>query len=387
MPRSERNAPRRPFPAPAPAAALLFVFAGLPAAAPAFAETFASSAGPLKVVTVARGLEHPWSLAFLPSGRMLVTERPGRLRIVTRNGGVGAPVRGMPRIAASGQGGLLDVVADPDFARNRTIFFSYSEPGRGGAGTAVARARLEGNALADLKVIFRMTPKSSGGRHFGSRIVVARDGTLFVTLGERGERRRTQDTSINRGQVIRIGKDGSIPKDNPFVGRAGFRPEIWSYGHRNPQGAALHPATGRLWLHEHGARGGDEVNVSLPGRNYGWPVIAYGRHYWGGRIGEGTHKPGLEQPVHYWDPSIAPSGLAFVTGPVFEAWRGDMLVGALSFRLLVRLRFDGTRLVREERLLEELDERIRDVRIGPRGYIWLLTDDDDGRVLRIEPAR
>lgn len=387
MPRSEPNAPRRPFPAPAPAAALLLVFAGLPAAAPAFAETFASSAGPLRVVTVARGLEHPWSLAFLPSGRMLVTERPGRLRIVTRNGGVGAPVRGVPKVAASGQGGLLDVVADPDFARNRTIFFSYSEPGRGGAGTAVARARLEGNALADLKVIFRMTPKSSGGRHFGSRIVVARDGTLFVTLGERGERRRTQDTRINRGQVIRIGKDGSIPKDNPFVGRAGFRPEIWSYGHRNPQGAALHPTTGRLWIHEHGARGGDEVNVPLPGRNYGWPVIAYGRHYWGGRIGEGTHKPGLEQPVHYWDPSIAPSGLAFVTGPVFEAWRGDMLVGALSFRLLVRLRFDGTRLVREERLLEEFDERIRDVRIGPRGYIWLLTDDDDGRVLRIEPAR
>ena len=343
--------------------------------------------GPLRVVTVARGLEHPWSLAFLPSGRMLVTERPGRLRIVTRNGGLGAPVRGVPRVAARGQGGLLDVVTDTDFARNRTIFLSYSEPGAGGAGTAVARARLDGNRLADLEVIFRMVPKSGGGRHFGSRIVIARDGTLFVTLGERGERRRTQDTSIHRGQVIRIGKDGSVPQDNPFVGRTGFRPEIWSYGHRNPQGAALHPATGRLWIHEHGARGGDEVNVPQPGRNYGWPIIAYGRHYWGTRIGEGTHKPGLEQPVHYWDPSIAPSGLAFVTGPVFEAWRGDMLVGALSFRMLVRLRFDGTRLVREERLLEELDERIRDVRIGPRGYIWLLTDSDDGRVLRLEPAR
>ncbi len=351
------------------------------------ARTFQSSAGPLKVVTVARGLDHPWSVAFLPSGRMLVTERPGRLRIVTRNGGVGAPVRGVPRVAARGQGGLLDVVADPDFARNRTIFFSYSEPGRGGAGTAVARARLDGNALTDLKIVFRMAPKSRGGRHFGSRIVIARDGALFVTLGERGERRRTQDTSIHRGQVIRIARDGSVPKDNPFVGRKGFRPEIWSYGHRNPQGAALHPVTGKLWIHEHGARGGDEVNIPEPGRNYGWPIIAYGRHYWGGRIGEGTHKAGLEQPVHYWDPSIAPSGMAFVTGPVFETWRGDMLVGALGFRMLVRLRFDGTRPVQEEMLLEDLDERIRDVRIGPRGYIWLLTDSEDGRVLRVEPSR
>ncbi len=351
------------------------------------ARTFQSSAGPLKVVTVARGLDHPWSLAFLPSGRMLVTERPGRLRIVTRNGGVGAPVRGVPRVAARGQGGLLDVVADPDFARNRTIFLSYSEPGRGGAGTAVARARLDGNALTDLKIVFRMAPKSRGGRHFGSRIVIARDGALFVTLGERGERRRTQDTSIHRGQVIRIARDGSVPKDNPFVGRKGFRPEIWSYGHRNPQGAALHPVTGKLWIHEHGARGGDEVNIPEPGRNYGWPIIAYGRHYWGGRIGEGTHKAGLEQPVHYWDPSIAPSGMAFVTGPVFETWRGDMLVGALGFRMLVRLRFDGTRPVQEEMLLEDLDERIRDVRVGPRGYIWLLTDSEDGRVLRVEPSR
>ena len=364
------------------------VLLGQPAATfPAQAQTFESSAGRLRVVTVARGLSHPWSLAFLPSGRMLVTERPGRLRIVTRNGGVGAPVRGLPRIAVSGQGGLLDVVADPDFARNRTIFFSFSEPGGSGAGTAVARARLDGNALTGVKIIFRMVPKSRGGRHFGSRIVVARDGTLFVTLGERAQPDRAQDTSIHRGQVIRIGKDGSIPKDNPFVGRKGFRPEIWSYGHRNPQGAALHPVTGQLWIHEHGARGGDEVNIPKAGRNYGWPIIAYGRHYWGGRIGEGTSKPGLEQPVHYWDPSIAPSGMAFVTGPVFSAWRGDLLVGALSYRMLVRLRFDGTKPVEEERLLEEMDERIRDVRIGPRGYIWLLTDSKDGRVLRMEPLQ
>ena len=355
------------------------VLLGLPAAAfPAQAQTFESSAGRLRVVTVARGLSHPWSLAFLPSGRMLVTERPGRLRIVTRNGGVGAPVRGLPRIAVSGQGGLLDVVADPDFARNRTIFFSFSEPGGSGAGTAVARARLDGNALTGLKIIFRMVPKSRGGRHFGSRIVVARDGTLFVTLGERGQRDRAQDTSIHRGQVIRIWKNDSIPKDNPFVGRKGFRPEIWSYGHRNPQGAALHPVTGQLWIHEHGARGGDEVNIPKAGRNYGWPIIAYGRHYWGGRIGEGTSKPGLEQPVHYWDPSIAPSGMAFVTGPVFSAWRGDLLVGALSYRMLVRLRFDGTKPVQEERLLEAMDERIRDVRIGP-ARLYLAADGQRGR--------
>ena len=370
-------------------AAAILSAAALSAAGPARAQArnFDSSAGPLRAVTVARGLEHPWSLAFLPAGRMLVSERPGRLRILTRNGGVGAPVRGLPPIAAVGQGGLLDVVADPDFAANRTIFFSFSEPGGSGSGTAVARARLEGNRLHDLEIIFRMVPKSRGGRHFGSRIVFAKDGTLFVTLGDRAERHRVQDRSIHRGQVIRIARDGSVPKDNPFVGRAGVRPEIWSLGHRNPQGAALHPATGRLWIHEHGARGGDEINIPLPGRNYGWPVIAYGRHYWGGRIGEGTAKPGLEQPVHYWDPSIAPSGMAFVTGPVFAVWRGDLLVGALRDRMLVRLRFDGSRPVAEERLLTGLGERIRDVRIGPRGHIWLLTDSDDGRVLRLEPAR
>jgi len=357
------------------------------AAQPAQSQTFKSSAGPLKVVTVARGLSHPWALAFLPNGKMLVTERAGRLLVVTRNGGIGAPVRGLPRVAASGQGGLLDIAVDPGFATNRTIFFSYAEPGEGGAGTAVARAQLSGNSLRNVTVIFRMTPKSSGGRHFGSRIVIARDGTLFVTLGERGQRSKAQDTSINRGQVIRINKDGSIPKSNPFVGRAGFRPEIWSYGHRNPQGAALNPATGRLWITEHGARGGDEVNIPGAGRNYGWPVIAYGRHYWGGKIGEGKRKAGMEQPVHYWDPSIAPSGMAFVTGSIFKAWRGDVLVGALKFRMLVRLRFRNGRMVKEERLLRGIDERIRDVRVGPRGYIWLLTDSGNGKILRIEPGR
>lgn len=356
-------------------------------AAPVQAKTFKSSAGPLNVVTVARGLDHPWALAFLPDGRMLVTERSGTMRIVSRTGGLGAPISGLPRIAASGQGGLLDVVTDPGFATNRTIFFSYAEPGRGGAGTAVARAQLNGNALTNVKVIFRMTPKSSGGRHFGSRIVLARDGKLFVTLGDRGQRDRVQNFSINRGQVIRINKDGSIPKDNPFVGRKGFRPEVWSYGHRNPQGAALNPATGALWINEHGARGGDEVNIPRAGRNYGWPVISYGRHYWGGKIGEGQRKAGMEQPVHYWDPSIAPSGMAFVTGNIFKTWRGDVLVGALKYQLLVRLRFRNGKMVKEERLLQGIDERIRDVRMGPRGYIWLLTDSGDGKILRVEPAR
>jgi len=371
----------------AAAAAIPISVATVPAAETAFAHTFKSSAGPLKVVTVARGLSHPWSLAFLPNGRMLVTERSGRMRIVTRNGGVGAPLRGLPRIAAYGQGGLLDVVVDPGFATNRTIFFSFSEPGAGGAGTSVARAQLQGNALTNVKIIFRMVPKTSAGRHFGSRIVIARDSTLFVTIGDRADRQKAQDTRDHRGQVVRINKDGSIPKTNPFVGRSGYRPETWSYGHRNPQGAALHPRTGQLWIHEHGAAGGDEVNIPRAGRNYGWPVISYGRHYWGGKIGEGTKKAGMEQPVHYWDPSIAPSGMAFVTGTIFKGWQGDLLVGALKYRMVVRLRFNGTRVVQRERILAGLEERIRDLRIGPRGYIWLLTDSSDGRILRVEPAR
>ncbi len=362
-------------------------FAFFSTASPVYAKSFKSSVGTLKVVTVAQGLSHPWSLAFLPNDRMLVTERDGRMRIVTRRGDVDAPLRGLPRIAAYGQGGLLDVVVDPDFTTNRTIFFAFSEPGPGGAGTSVARAQLQDGALENVTIIFRMTPKTSAGRHFGSRIVNARDGTLFVTIGDRAERKKAQDTTDNRGMVIRIRKDGSIPTTNPFVGRSGYRPETWSYGHRNPQGAALHPQTGDLWVHEHGARGGDEINVSRAGRNYGWPTISYGRHYWGGKIGDGTSKPGMEQPVFYWDPSIAPSGMAFVRGPVFKAWHGDLLVGALKYRMLVRLRFNGTRKIEEERLLRNIDERIRDVRIGPRGYIWLLTDSSNGKILRVEPAR
>jgi len=350
------------------------------------AETFDSRDYTLRVVTVAEDLREPWSLAWLPDGRMLVTEKVGRLRIVGSDGAVSPPVNGLPKIGYGGQGGLLDVLVDPRFAENRTIYFSYAESGEGGRGTAVARAMLDGDRLSDLRVIFRQTPKAGGGRHFGGRLAMARDGTLFITVGERGQRERAQDTTVNRGQVIRIHTDGRIPDDNPFVGRDGYRPEIWSYGHRNPQGAALHPETGKLWIHEHGARGGDEINIPLAGRNYGWPVIAYGRHYSGAKIGEGTEKPGMEQPIHYWDPSIAPSGMAFYTGNKFPKWQGNLLVGALKFELVARLELDGERVRDEERILHDLGERIRDVRQGPDGYVYLLTDSSDGRILRVEPV-
>jgi len=346
----------------------------------------------VRVVTVAEGFQHPWGMAFLPGGRMLVTERPGWLRIVGPDGRFGPPVAGMPKIGAVGQGGLLDVALDPFYASTHLIYFTFAEPGPGGVGTAVARGRLDvaGNRVTGVQVLFSQKPKSNSGRHFGSRIVFGADGRLFITTGDRGESQRNQNFAINRGQVIRLERDGRIPADNPFAknpgGRAGYRPEAWSLGHRNPQGAARHPLTGKLWLHEHGAQGGDEINIPAAGKNYGWPIIAYGEHYGGGKIGEGTHKPGLEQPIYYWDPSIAPSGMAFYTGDKFPKWQGNLLVGALKFRLLVRLELDGERVVAEERMLEDLGDRIRDVRQGPDGFVYLLTDDDPGRVLRLEPA-
>lgn len=355
------------------------------AASTASAQSYESEHYRLKVETVAEGLVRPWGLAWLPDGRMLVTEKPGRLRLVAPDGEVLPPVRGLPEVDDSGQGGLLDVLVDPGFAENQVIYFSYSEPGAEGSGTAVARAELRGGALDKVKVIFRQVPKSDSGRHYGSRLAWAADGTLFVTLGDRGERERAQDPSVNRGQVVRIHTDGRIPDDNPFVGRVGHRPEIWSYGHRNPQGAATHPETGALWIHEHGARGGDEVNIPKRGGNHGWPVIAYGTHYSGAQIGIGTSAPGMEQPVHYWDPSIAPSGMAFYTGDVFEKWRGNLLVGALKFRLLARLTLKGNRVVGQEALITKIGERIRDVRQGPDGYVYLLTDSRAGRILRLEP--
>lgn len=384
--------PRRWFPILAATLFLsLAVTASLPitraAAQIGATQSFQSDAYPLKLVTVATGLRHPWGMAFLPDGRMIVTEREGDIRLVTPQGEKSPPLKGVPEAFVSGQGGLLDVALDPNHAENRLIYVSFAEPGPGGAGTAVLRAALDlaGNALKNGTIIFRQEPKTDGGRHFGSRLVFAPDGTLFITVGERGERERTQDFTINRGQVVRINPDGTIPPDNPFVGVDGRRPEVWSYGHRNPQGAALHPRTGRVWIVEHGARGGDEINLPEAGRNYGWPVISYGRHYSGGKIGEGTKKPGYEQPLYYWDPSIAPSGMTFYTGAAFPGWRGNLFVGSLKFGVLVRLQLDGTRITGEERLLDGLDDRIRDVRQGPDGALYLLTDDYDGRILRLEP--
>lgn len=341
-----------------------------------------------RVETVTEGLEHPWSVTFLPDGRFLVTERPGRLRVVEADGTLRpTPVGGLPQIAARGQGGLLDVALHPDFANNRWVYFSYNEPGAGGHGTAVARGRFDGARLDDVQVLFRLQPKSNTGHHFGSRLVFDREGHLFITLGDRGDRDRAQDLADHAGSVIRLDADGSVPADNPFVGRADARPEIYSYGHRNIQGATLDPSTGRLWTHEHGPQGGDEINLPEPGVNYGWPVITYGVNYvTGTSIGEGTAKPGMAQPLYYWVPSIAPSGMSFYDGDAFPGWRGDLFVGSLKFRLLVRLELDGGRVVHEERLLEDALGRIRDVRQGPDGLLYLLTDEDDGRLVRLVPV-
>jgi len=336
---------------------------------------------------VTRGLEHPWSLAFLPDGRFLVTERPGRLRVIGADGRLlTEPVAGLPEIAARGQGGLLDVVLHPAFEENRWVYLSYNQPGPGGMGTAVARGRLEGLRLHDVQVIFRLQPKSSRGQHFGSRLVFDRAGYLFITLGDRGDRPRAQDLADHAGSVIRLHDDGSVPDDNPFVDHPGARPEIFSYGHRNIQGATLHPVTGRLWTHEHGPQGGDEINLPEPGVNYGWPVITYGVNYGiGTPIGEGTEKPGMAQPLYYWVPSIAPSGMAFYQGDRFPRWQGDLFIGSLKFRLLVRLRLHDGRVVHEERMLEDTLGRIRDVRLGPDGHLYLLTDADDGMLVRLVP--
>lgn len=358
------------------------------AALPARAETFKTQDYVVKVVTVTDGLDYPWGLAFLPDGAMLVTERDeGNIRIVSADGTLGAPLSGTPRVNARGQGGMLDVAVDPDFSTNRYVYFTFSEPGNGGSGTTAARGTLDRatNALTDVKVLFRQYPKTNTTRHYGSRIVFDNDGHMFITTGDRGERDRVQDPTINRGQTIRLNRDGSIPADNPFVGRDGYRPETWSLGHRNPQGAALHPDTGKLWTVEHGARGGDEVNIPEGGKNYGWPIISYGVHYSGFKIGEGTHKEGLEQPVHYWDPSIAPGGMTFYTGDKFPKWRGNAFIAALKYQLVARLTLDGERVVSEERILDGLDKRIRTVVNGPDGYLYLLVDDGPGQILRLEP--
>jgi glucose/arabinose dehydrogenase len=356
----------------------------------AIAATGAAMAAPRSEV-VASGLQNPWGLAFLPDGRFLVTEKSGRIRVVSADGKLGAPLAGLPAIAAGGQGGLLDVLADSAFASNRTFYFCFSEPEAGGSAnsTALARAQLsaDGSRLEGLKVIFSQRPKVSSRSHFGCRIVEAKDGTLFLTLGDRFSRKEDAQKLDNHvGKLVRIGKDGSAPADNPFVGRAGALPEIWSYGHRNGQGAALGP-DGKLWIHEHGPQGGDEINIAEAGRNYGWPVITYGENYGGGKIGDGiTRKEGLEQPLHYWAPSIAPSGMAFLTSDRYGAgWKGNLFVGSLKFGYLDRIELKGGKVAAEHKLLQDDGARIRDVKQGPDGLLYVLTDESDGKLLRLLP--
>ena len=350
---------------------------------------FPSTLGAVRVEPLAVGLANPWSLAFLPDGRMLVSERAGQLRLVSARGRVGRPLDGVPAVAAQGQGGLLDVVLAPDFASSQQIYFSYAEPREGGNGTAVARARLalagEGGALENVQVVFRQLPTIASGAHFGSRLVFARDGTLFVTLGDRyigKDQAPLKDNHI--GKVVRITTDGKPASGNPFADLPGAKPELWSVGHRNPQGAALHPVTGQLWISEHGPKGGDEVNTPKPGLDYGWPQICYCVDYSGAKMGTGKSElPGLEQPRWHWTPSIAPSGLAFYTADRFPAWRGKLFAGSLKFGVLAMLTLDGENVVKEERLLEGLNQRIRDVRQGPDGALYLLTDSSEGSILRV----
>jgi glucose/arabinose dehydrogenase len=359
---------------------------------PALAVQTKAPAAPKTAITVqsiAKGLNHPWGLQFLPDGRMVVSERAGSIRIVGRDGKISPPIAGVPAADVRGQGGMLDVALAPDFAQSGLLFFSFSEP-RGGSrnSTSVGRGRLvlsdSGGRLEDVKVIFQQDPAYASTMHFGSRLVFDRTGNLFVTTGERySARNEAQNPANHLGKMIRITPDGSVPDDNPKP--AGWRPEIWSIGHRNVQGAALHPTSGKLWTAEHAARGGDEVNIPQKGKNYGWPVITYGRDYSGAKIGEGTAKAGLEQPIYYWDPSPAPSGAAFYTGDLFPAWKGNFLVGALAGQALHRLVLDGEQVVAEEVLLEGR-ARIRDVRQGPDAAVWLLTDDPQGEVLRLAPA-
>ena len=373
-------------------AAALLLAASLYAAAPAQAgQTHATGAASIRVETVASGLHHPWGLAFLPDGRMLVTERKGLLRVVTPDGEVSGAIYGVPEVEARGQGGLLDIALDPDFAENRRIYLSYAEAGEGRLnGTAVARGRLEGDSafqLKDVEVIFRQQPKKDSHLHFGSRLVFDKGGHLFIALGERsrvGMREEAQDLASHLGKVVRIFPDGSVPPDNPFIGQDGAQPEIWSYGHRNQQGAALHPETGQLWTNEHGPRGGDELNIAHAGRNYGWPLVSHGVNYDLTPVGTGEKSaPGIEDPIHHWTPSIGVSGMAFYTADAIPGWTGNLFVGGLARPGLYRLTLDGDRVTGEERLLADLRKRIRDVRQGPDGALYLLTDAPNGEILRI----
>lgn len=352
--------------------------------------SFKSEEGSIKVSTLAEGLNHPWALAFLPEGKgILVTERPGNLRIVSAEGKVGAPLGGVPEVWAQEQGGLLDVVLSPTFKQDRMIYLSFAENGGedGKAGTAVGRGRLSADMakLEDFNVIFRQQPKLSTGLHFGSRLVFDRDGYLFIALGENNQRPTSQDLDKLQGKVVRILPDGTVPKDNPFVGQDNVRPEIWSFGHRNQQGAALNPWTGELWTNEHGPRGGDEINIPLPGKNYGWPLATHGINYSLMPIPEakGEHVDGMVDPHHVWEKSPAISGMAFYDNPRFKPWDHSLFIGALAAQELIRLQLDGDKVVHEERMLGELNARIRDVRVGPDGYLYLLTDAEDGALLKV----
>jgi glucose/arabinose dehydrogenase len=356
-------------------------------------QVLANPVRPLQAQAVAQGLENPWAVAFVDDRHFLVTERPGRMRLVHADGRIDPPITGLPRIEAAGQGGLLDLVTDPEFARNRQLYFCYTEPGEGGAnGTALARARLAADmrGLEEVQVLFRQQPKMAGRHHFGCRIVIDRKGDLFLTLGERFSGMQLAQTLDNHlGKIVRLHRDGRVPADNPFAGRASARAEIWSLGHRNPQGAALGP-DGSLWVHEHGPQGGDEINRIEAARNYGWPIITYGEQYGGGKIGEGlTHREGLEQPLHHWTPSIAPSGMAFIAGDRYgPQWRGHMVVGSLKFNRLHRLVWQGTRLLSDETVqVSGLNQRVRDIREGPDGWLYVLTDAASGQLLRLVPQR
>lgn len=349
------------------------------------AETFQSEKYNFTIETVVEGLDYPWSLEFLPDGRILVTEKPGRLRIVT-NGKISEPVKGLPEIKAKGQGGLLDIALDPDYAKYNIIYLSYSAKGEGGIGTEVVKGRLVGNELKDTKVIFKLQPKTNTSYHFGSRLLFGKDGTLFITLGERGEKHRAQNLADHAGSLIRINKDGSVPEDNPFVNNSKAKPEIYTYGNRNMQGIAMHPETGDVWTIEHGPQGGDELNLMKAGVNYGWPIITYGVNYGTGtKIGEGTEKEGMAQPVYYWVPSIATSSLLFYTGDKFPAWKGNAFVSSLKFGQLARLEMKNNKVLKEERLINGKVGRIREVQQGLDGYIYIITDEPDGKILRLKP--
>lgn len=350
--------------------------------------TFNSEEGAFELVVLIEGLDHPWGLAFLPQGRLLVTERSGRLRLIDNGRLDPRPVEGLPVVSSYGQGGLLDVALHPDFERNRLVYLSYAAAGPGGFGTEVARGRLVEHRLENVEVIFRALPKFEGGRHFGSRLVFGDDGLLYISLGDRGHRPNGQDLSTHPGSIIRVRDDGSVPADNPLLGEPGARPEIFTYGNRNVQGMTIRPGTGRIWAHEHGPQGGDEVNIVERGANYGWPTITYGRNYGiGTKIGEGTHKNGMAQPVLQWTPSIAPSGMTFYDGDRFPNWKGNLFAGSLKFQFLARLEVDGERVVHQERLIEGVLGRIRDVRQGPDGFIYLLSDESNGILARLEPVK